>query len=732
MKCHPILLISYLSLIFFIAQNVSAHESIHHQGNPRGIESVDFKAKHISRVVTAGYPVTFGIYAFTHREPTTYITVKDDKNIEHKCIKTNFLAFDVDDSFAFDIDENIRVEFLIDRSQTSSLVYGYDQHGSAKANALVDFGGVKKGLLWSTVTFERARFVNRGMSNTDFAITTNETMFYEDELEKDASTSLVLCDLKISRDKSKHQAKALAKTLVKSSVKTTAIKKVNFSFTDENKNTPVRVGLYNSSGSAVLLDDVSLPLPYYEDKSQQLSLTSYPPYQYWPHDNRYFYYIDGQFTKDLSIGTYTLISSKGPEYRLNKQIFNVTANSGTVNINTKMKRWMNLPALGWYSGDVHIHIKREQKDNQNLAAILSAEDVHFSNLLEMSTHKSNHFEQYAFGKKGTFVKNDFAIIPGIEGPRTAHRGHAIALNVKETFKQKDSFFLYNKHFNYYQQQGALIGYAHVGSKEFNASWGLALDMPFGLIDFVEIMQNQRLRAEFWYDFLNLGFKLSPAAGSDYPYFEQPGAVRSYVKMPVTKGVDNKNFNTDDWYKYLQKGNTFVSNAPLIELQVDGQAIGTTITLKPEHRLKITANASINSDYDRLKELELVHCGEVIKQIKAPAHGVSQLSFEHEVTTKSSGWLALRAKGENYAIAHTGAIYLADEHGSSVCKKQAPAVIKSMLARLDALENTQLNINKELEYWEATGLDKAFNQQQPLLNKQIAEARAYYLALKMRF
>lgn len=742
MRTANITQITFFSLVCLLTVSsiATAHESIHHRDNPRGVEMLHWSADNISRVVSAGYPASFGVYAFSHRRPTKYLDRKDNSGENHSCLQSNFLAFDVDDDYAYNINETITLELLIDLTKTPSLVYGFDQHGSEKANGLINVeGGIdsdnsddkQSNLVWRKIKLDKARFVNRGISNTDFVLTTSETMLYPDSLAENIETTFVLCDMKISRTKAITKA-AETKT------------NIHFSFVDNNQKTPVRVGLYDSKGSAVLINK-SLNLKFYEDNNQQLSLPAYyPPYQYWPHNNRYYYYINGEFSQKLPPDTYTLIASKGPEYRMQKHSFSVNEHDQSIEIN--MKRWLDLPALGWYSGDVHIHIEREQQENNHISAILAAEDVHFSNLLEMSTNELDHFQQYAFGEEGTFVKDDFAIIPGVEGPRTAHRGHTIALNVQKKFMNKDSFFLYHKYFKHYQQQNSVIGYAHVGSKEFNASLGLALDMPFGLVDFVEIMQNQQLRTEFWYEFLNLGFKLAPAAGSDYPYFEQPGAVRSYVKMSHIFNLEHsndivsskniskpklklQNFDTKNWFEQLRQGHTFVSNAPYIDLLINGQPIGSKITLANNNLLTINAKVAINTDFDKLAELELIHCGEVIKQITAPENGSKELSFEHQFNTKNSGWLALRAKGKNYALAHTGAIYLQDEKGSSVCRNKAPAIINTMLNRLSILENSTVDVNKELEYWQTKTLIQDYSRQKPALVKQIVEARKFYKQLK---
>ena len=50
-------------------------------------------------------------------------------------------------------------------------------------------------------------------------------------------------------------------------------------------------------------------------------------------------------------------------------------------------------------------------------------------------------------------------------------------------------------------------------------------MPFGLVDFIEVLQGGRIATEGWYSFLNLGFKVLPAGGADWPYFG-PDASRA--------------------------------------------------------------------------------------------------------------------------------------------------------------------------------------------------------------
>jgi len=738
-----------------------AHEQSHSKDNPRGLVELDWHAEHITGVSTAGYPVSFGLFAFSRRENHEKLTIKNHLGQAKSCIKANFLAFDINDEYAFDIKENVSVDLLIDKSQTRSLVYGFDQHGSAVANKKVSFSDAphkvsfkeesdekSSDLVWVKLKLNNARFANRGLNNSDFVITTNETMLLEENLAENTKTTLVLCDLRIVRQGQKEDRGLGAIQSPRANIRFDFVspsyltkKGAALSLSQSDKklgNTPVRFGIYDSKGSVVLTNN-GLNLKYYEDNNQQQSLPAiFPPYQYWPHKNRYFYYSSGQTTQTLAKGSYTLVATKGPEYKIVQQDFTVGTSDEIVTV--EMERWKDFPELGWYSGDVHIHVERDEKDNQALSSILKAEDVHFSNLLAMSTIEKDHFNQHAYGKKGKYISNDYAIIPGVESPRTAYRGHAIALNIKKVFPKKDAFFLYREQFDYYKKQQSVIGYAHVGSKEFNASGGLALDMPFGVIDFVEVLQNQRLRTEFWYEFLNLGFKLAPAAGSDYPYFDQPGAVRSYVFMPTKVKTSMNDFQTNLWFKQLKKGETFVSNAPFVELSINGRGIGSSLDLDKNETLNITAKVLVNPDYDLLEKVELIYCGDVIKEVISPLTSGSQsLRLDLAYQPKTSGWFAIRTNGVDYTLAHSGAIYLQqanrglsdtqDIEHNSACPNKVNDVADKMIARLDKLENAKLDVSKELEFWEANNLGNALTEQRPALLSQIGKAKRYYLSLK---
>ena len=76
--------------------------------------------------------------------------------------------------------------------------------------------------------------------------------------------------------------------------------------------------------------------------------------------------------------------------------------------------------------------------------------------------------------------------------------------------------------------------------------------------------------DVYYSYLNCGFRVSASAGSDKMSPTVPmGSARVYVKTGST--VDYPS-----WVKGIRKGNTFISTAPLIEIDVDGRGPGDDI------------------------------------------------------------------------------------------------------------------------------------------------------------
>jgi hypothetical protein len=344
--------------------------------------------------------------------------------------------------------------------------------------------------------------------------------------------------------------------------------------------------LYDANGRAPLPSERAILVHRFTDEVRLLWVHRRNP---WPSLNRLAFYVDGAYEARLPVGDYELLVTRGPEYRLYRDRMQVRQ-EGT-DLTVSLERYADLPAAGWFSGDSHIHLQRDRTEDLAVWGQLAAESVHIA---------GTHFKQPAWGQNGHFERDGHILVSGQEDPRTGHRGHTIHWNLQAPLHPSpETYFLYHRVFEESRRQGGISGYAHLGDL-FNGRRGLALDVPFGIVDFIEVLQGGRLFTEVWYSFLNLGYKLLPVGGADFPYFGPtlPGAERTYVKVdgPLT---------ADGWFAAFRRGRVYVSNGPFLEFTVNGRSMGEEIEVERGASLAVEAEARLNPDVDRLDRLELV-------------------------------------------------------------------------------------------------------------------------------
>jgi hypothetical protein len=468
--------------------------------------------------------------------------------------------------------------------------------------------------------------------------------------------------------------------------------------------TAARVGFYDAAGRLPRPGDEALTVRRFNDYVKELPLRR--GFEFWPVEGRYAFYVNGGYEAQVPADNYELVVSKGPEYRIHRQRFEVGADNET-KVDVALERWIDMPAKGWYSGDNHIHIERPREANPSISAQLRAEDIHISNLLQASNPARYYFSQYAFGHEGQYADGEHVLVPGQESPRTAHRGHTISLNGRRYYDPKN-YFLYHETAAELQADGGLFGYAHVNLDAFHASWGLALDVPMGLVNFVEVLQFHHLGTEILYDFWNLGFKVVPAAGSDYPYVDLPGTERSYVYI-------EGDFSPQSWFEGLKSGRTFVTTAPMLKLSAAGRSIGETVNVASGNAVTIEAAADINPDFDTLVRLELVLHGDVVATARSE-NGSENLSLAYELTARESCWVAVRAYGKDGTVAHSAPIYVIVDGMEDFWKRSAvPQLVEKYKAKIEALTHSVPEIYQDLEKWETAELvGPAWQAQRPAL------------------
>ena len=400
--------------------------------------------------------------------------------------------------------------------------------------------------------------------------------------------------------------------------------------------TPVRVRVWKARGAVVAPPESAIGLMFSPRKLGALVDGSF--------------YVDGAFEVELKPGTYKLSLSKGNEYL--RQLHELSLEPGAKLSQTfSLERWINMPERGWYSADDHIHLQRSPRENPPLLTLIAAEDIHAGMILQMGDFWQVYYWQQMWGRDGVYQDGNHLLASGQEEPRTQELGHAISLGADSFVRFKDKYYHYDRVFDSVHQRGGIVGYAHK-AVQFHGYRGLTLDVLRNRVDFLEILQNGGMDTAHYYHFLDLGFKLTATAGSDYPWAEHVGETRFYTYV-------EDDFSFENWRGSVEAGHTFVSNGPIVELNVNGAIPGDDLEVTTGSTLNIAARAFGCEEQLPLTKLELVVHGEVLERAMSnePGQSSNELAAEMTLPVEHGLWIAARAQAGERQVAHTTPVYV---------------------------------------------------------------------------
>jgi hypothetical protein len=133
----------------------------------------------------------------------------------------------------------------------------------------------------------------------------------------------------------------------------------------------------------------------------------------------------------------------------------------------------------------------------------------------------------------------------------------------------------------------------------------------------------------YYRYLNIGLRVPFSTGTDWFIYD---FSRVYVRSdkPVTP---------TGWLDLLAAGKSYITNGPLLELTVDGQALGSVVQLAARREVAIRGRAIGRVDFGRI---ELVRNGRVAATAPSrPAQGHFVAELDTKLPVEQPSWLALR-------------------------------------------------------------------------------------------
>ncbi|MBV8859133.1 MAG: CehA/McbA family metallohydrolase [Acidobacteria bacterium] len=337
------------------------------------------------------------------------------------------------------------------------------------------------------------------------------------------------------------------------------------------------------------------------------------------------YRADGEKLR-LPAGTYTVEFTRGPEYVRQRETLTVGAGPRAEQWSFRLKRWIDPAALGWYSGDHHIHAAGCSHYEAPTEGVLPKDMIRHIvgeglNVGDVLTWGPCYYYQKQFfeakvnplSTKENLMRYDVEV----SGFPSSFNGHLTLLGLKdqdypgaETIEQWPSWDL--PILKWAKAQGAAVGFAHSG-------WGLevksrelpnyempkfdgiganeyVVDVTHDAVDYISVADTPAVwELNVWYHTLNSGFRTRIAGETDFPciYGDRVGMGRSYVQLGGT-------LDYDAWVRGLREGRSYVSDgrSHLLDFKVEDVAVGTNgseLKLDAPRRVRVTARVAARLD-----------------------------------------------------------------------------------------------------------------------------------------
>jgi hypothetical protein len=304
----------------------------------------------------------------------------------------------------------------------------------------------------------------------------------------------------------------------------------------------------------------------------------------------------------LPAGTYQVSYTRGPEYKLQKREIEVP-DRDTHAERFRMKRWINLAAAGWFSGDHHVHAAgcahysspTQGVGPADMMRHIVGEDLNVGCVLTWGPcwyHQKEHFDGqvHSLSTPRNLMRYDVEV----SGFPSSHAGHVVLLRLKEDdypgtkrIEEWPSWDL--PVLQWAKGQGAVVGFAHSGfglavpakalpTYDMPAFDGIGaneyiVDVTHDACDFISAVDTPIVwELNIWYHTLNCGFTTRISGETDFPcvYGERVGFGRGYVKLNPDGPLD-----FDHWVDGIRDGRSYCCDGAthLFDFEINGLGVG---------------------------------------------------------------------------------------------------------------------------------------------------------------
>jgi hypothetical protein len=364
----------------------------------------------------------------------------------------------------------------------------------------------------------------------------------------------------------------------------------------------------------------------------------------------------GDVALDLTPGKYTVEVDHGPEYSLHADSFTLAAGA-TKKVRAEFKRLVDMPAKGWWPGDLHVHRRAE-----DVELLMRAEDLHVAPVITW-WNKRNPWAKEKLPEEPLvrFDGNRFYHLMAGEDEREG--GALLYFHLKRPLAITEATREYPSPLQFAQEARKHKGVWIDAEKPF--WWDVPVWVAAGQVDSIGLANNHMCRdtmypSEAWgkprvverypaprgngywtqgiyYRLLNCGLRIPPSAGSASGVLPNPvGYNRVYVHA-------GKELTWEKWWEGLRAGRSFVTNGPMLLVTANGEMPGKVFTAGPGGEVKLELKGGLTTR-DPIRFVEIIRDGEVAKRVSAEEF--SRTGSLGTLTFKASGWFLVRAVTEN--------------------------------------------------------------------------------------
>jgi hypothetical protein len=293
-----------------------------------------------------------------------------------------------------------------------------------------------------------------------------------------------------------------------------------------------------------------------------------------------FAYINGTCEIRLPIGMVDVEIRKGLEYRPVHQ--RVELKQGKLSLRLEIHRWIDARMQGWYSGDTHCF----NLSPHSALLEAQAEDLAVVNLLayQGAQRISPNIDAFSGQEPALQAANHMVVVNtfnghGALGSLALLNCHRVVYPLALVMESEALEWNLADWCEQCHRKGGLVVATHfrdeLGHLPSENAVEIMADLILGLVDAIAVRADPRcspsglaIAADLW----DAGLRFSLVGGSAKDSNGQVlGCPRTYVQLEPGAEFSYKN-----WIEAVRAGRTFVTNEPLLFLQVNGQPPGSTV------------------------------------------------------------------------------------------------------------------------------------------------------------